>query len=493
MICDNVLVYKSGGLEHDDYVNEQLELTNRMRGSISWSLLALPSLLGVASAATFFPLLNLTDTEGNAIQAHGGNIIQAQGGDGSWYWFGEDKTGWTNTGKFNGVSCYKSPDLSTWTNLGHVLSPVEGTNISSSPERIVERPKVLYNDKNAEYVMWFHGDNNNYADAQVGVATSKTIDGQYTWKGNFRPFGNDSRDMTVWKDPDTAQAYLIFATSGNADFQIATLDEDYYNVVDAIYTFDQVFQEAPGIFKIDGKFYLLFSPQDGWTPTDNGYHVADSMSGPWSEATLLHPEGAYAYLTQNAYDITIRGSEEVFYLYLGDHWNANNLAASSYAFYPIVYDAGTLALHPTGGWTLDIATGTWSDLPFTFITADNSTTPENQLVACETGCAGGMAANLTSTDGSFTFTWNGAAGDFVVQILYTYPGAKNAFRHVYATVDGTEVEGWALLETTRQQTFAQRIALPMTLKQGSEVVLKVAESGLEVRVEGVEVYEHAAA
>ncbi len=34
MICDNVLVFKSGGLEHDDYVNEQLELTNRMRGSI---------------------------------------------------------------------------------------------------------------------------------------------------------------------------------------------------------------------------------------------------------------------------------------------------------------------------------------------------------------------------------------------------------------------------------------------------------------------------
>lgn len=468
-----------------------------MRGSISSSLLALPSLLSVASAATatFFPLLNLTDTEGNAIQAHGGNIIQAPDGDGSWYWFGEDKTGFADVGKFNGISCYKSPDLNTWTNLGHVLSPIEGTNISSSLDRIVERPKVLYNDKNAEYVMWFHGDDMNYTNAQVGVATSKTIDGQYTWKGNFRPFGNDSRDMTIWKDPDTLEAYLIFATSGNADLQIATLDEDYYNVADAIYTFDQVFQEAPGIFKIDGKFYLLFSPQNGWTPTNNGYHVADSMSGPWSKATILHPVGAYAYLTQNTYDITIQGSEEVCYLWLGDHWNANHLAASSYAFHPVIYDAGNLTLHSTGGWTLDIATGKWSDLPFTFITAANSTTPKNQLVACETGCAGGLAAHLTSADeGAFTFTWNGAsAGNFVVQIRYTYPGEQNAFRHVYATVDGTEVDGWALLETTRRQLFAQRIPLPMTLRQGSEVVLKVAESGLEVRIEGVEVYEYAAA
>ncbi|KAI5356632.1 putative glycoside hydrolase, family 43 [Septoria linicola] len=453
------------------------------------ALLALPFLSTLASAATYFPLLNQTDTDGTGIQAHGGNIIQAQDGDGSYYWFGEDKTGWTNTGSFIGVSCYKSSDLNTWTNQGHVLSPIADTNISES--RIVERPKVLYNDKNSEYVMWFHGDSSNYGDAQVGVATSKTIDGQYEWKGNFKPFGNDSRDMTIWKDPDNAQAYLIFATSGNADFQIATLDDDYYNVVEAIYTFDQVFQEAPGVFKIDGKFYLLFSPQDGWTPTDNGYHVADSMSGPWSDATLLHPKGAYAYLTQNAYDITIKGSEQTFYLYLGDHWNANNLGASSYAFYPVLYDGSGLVLHPTGGWTLDVEKGTWSDLPFTTITADNSTTPDDQLIKCEDSCAGGLTANMTSTENSFTFTWDGSEGDKVVQILYTYPGAKNAFRHITATVDGAAVEGWALLETTRAQTFAQRAPLPLSLKSGSEVVLKMAESGLEVRVDAVEVYDAA--
>lgn len=450
--------------------------------------LALLCLVSLSNAATtFFPLVNLTDTAGDAIQAHGGNIIQAQDGDGSWYWFGEDKTGQASSGKFQGVNCYKSADLATWEKVGHVLSPQPDTNISS--DKIVERPKVLYNEKNQEYVMYLHGDNSSYGSAQVGVATSKTIDGQYDWKGNFRPFGNDSRDMTVWVDPDDKKGYLIFATGGNADFQIATLDDDYYNVVEAIYTFDQVFQEAPGVFKIDGKYYLLFSPQDGWTPTDNGYHVADSMAGPWTDATLLHPEGAYAYLTQNAYDITIKGSEQTFYLYLGDHWNAENLGASTYAFYPVSYDGSGLSLHYTGGWSLDLEKGTWSDLPFTSITADNSTTPDASLVDCETGCAGGKAVNMTSEQ-NFTFIWDGSEGDKLVQIEYTYPGSKNAFRHIEATVDGTVAPGWALLETTRAETFAQRAPLPLTVKSGSEVVLRLVDyDGTSFRVDGLQIFD----
>ncbi|KAF2163756.1 glycoside hydrolase family 43 protein [Zasmidium cellare ATCC 36951] len=454
----------------------------------AFGLLSLASLFGQAvHAATFFPLINMTDTDGNLIQAHGGNIIQAQDGDGSWYWFGEDKTGETTGGTFIGVSCYKSSDFSAWEYQGHVLKPIADTNISDS--RIVERPKVLYNDKNSEYVMWFHGDSSNYGDAQVGVATSKTIDGQYDWKGNFKPFGNDSRDMTIYKDPDTGTAYLIYATNNNADFSIASLDEDYYNVNETQYTFQGVYQEAPGVFKIDGQYYLLFSPQDGWTPTDNGYHVSSSMAGPWSDKTLLAPAGAYSYLTQNAYDITINGTEDTFYLYLGDHWSGNELGSSTYAFYPVLYNGSALSLHKTGGWTLDVEAGTWADLPYTTITAANSTTAEEYLDSCDDGCTGGKATNMTGSS-NFTFTWDGSAGDKVVQIVYTYPGAKNAFKQIGATVDGKAVNGTALLETTRATTMSQQAPIPLTLAEGSEVVLKLLNfDGTQFLVDGVQVYD----
>ncbi|KAF1355317.1 glycosyl hydrolase, partial [Delphinella strobiligena] len=276
----------------------------------------------------FFPTLNLTATDNTFIQAHGGDIIQ----NGSFYWFGEDKTDETTSGHFIGVNCYSSSDFVSWESHGAVLSPIAGTAIAS--DSVVERPKVIYNDANDEYVMWFHSDTSNYGAAEVGVATSKTIDGQYSWLGSFKPFGNDSRDMTVWKDDD-GTAYLVFATANNANLEIASLTADYHNVSKSIYTWSDKYWEAPGIFKIDGTYHLLYSRQDGWTPTDNYYMTATSLSGPWSDPVLLAPEGYYAYNTQNAYDITVQGSVQPLYIYYGDHWNAQNLGSSTYSFYPV--------------------------------------------------------------------------------------------------------------------------------------------------------------
>jgi hypothetical protein len=308
--------------------------------------------------------------------------------------------------------------------------------------------------------------------------------------------------MTVYKDPSTSIAYLIFATNNNADFEIASLDDDYYNVAESQYTFKGVYQEAPGVFLIEGTYYLLFSPQDGWTPTDNGYHTAPSMSGPWSDATLLSPKGTYAYLTQNAYDITIEGSEETFYLYLGDHWNANQLGSSTYAFYPVVHDPenGSLSLHYTSGWTLDVEKGTYQDLPYTLIPAANSTTPKSQLVPCASSdCpgggadGGGQAAKITPSTPAFNFTIpeDEPAGKKIVYIQYTYPGPKNAFKHARATVDGIDVEGWAALETSRGSGYSQRAPLTLESRAGSEVEVVVVDlgDGEEVLVEGVLVYE----
>lgn len=124
------------------------------------------ALLGLvkAEAAVFYPNVNLTDTSGKLIQAHGGAIIQtknaeARGGS-TWYWFGQDDTTDTSFDGFLGVTCYRSEDMLAWDYLGHALSPEEGTPISNTS--VVERPKVLYNAKNDEYVMWFHLDNNDY-------------------------------------------------------------------------------------------------------------------------------------------------------------------------------------------------------------------------------------------------------------------------------------------------------------------------------------------
>lgn len=62
--------------------------------------LAISTPFANAANATFYPKINLTDTSGTLIQAHGGAILQsADSGDDNWYWFGEDKTGKTNSGR----------------------------------------------------------------------------------------------------------------------------------------------------------------------------------------------------------------------------------------------------------------------------------------------------------------------------------------------------------------------------------------------------------
>lgn len=96
-----------------------------------------------------------------------------------------------------------------WKFEGPLLSRTSSSG-DLGPNRIIERPKVIYNDATKKYVMWMHVDSSNYGDAKVGVATSDTVcgPGKYEYKGSFRPLGMESRDMGLFKDDD-GKAYLL--------------------------------------------------------------------------------------------------------------------------------------------------------------------------------------------------------------------------------------------------------------------------------------------
>ena len=326
--------------------------------------------------------------------------------------------------------------------------------------------------------------------AMVGVATSKTINEKYTWRGSFKPFGTDSRDMTVWKDPDNNDAYLIFASDGNADLKVASLDEDYYNVSEQLFIWQKVYWEAPGVFKIDGIFYLLYSRQDGWTPTDNYYMTATSMSGPWSSPVLLAVEGYFAYNTQNAYDIVINGSEKTLYLYYGDHWNAPNLGGSTYAFYPVSYNGSGISLSYSGGYSVDVGAGTWSDLPYiTITTSDLSVSNSSSIVACE-ACHSNETVDMSSAK-STSFQWTGSAGNKVLQLKYIYNGGKNEWKTVGVSVDGY-YQGAALLESTKATSPCFEAPIQVKdVEMGSKIDLALQNTnGSVVYITSIDVYNH---
>lgn len=116
---------------------------------------------------------------------------------------GEDKT---NGALFQNINCYSSTDLVTWTFVNHVLTQQSSGDLG--PNRIVERPKVIYHSGNKQYVMWMHIDASDYSEAKVGVATSSSVCSGYTYRGSFNPLGNQSRDIGLFQDTD-GTAYLM--------------------------------------------------------------------------------------------------------------------------------------------------------------------------------------------------------------------------------------------------------------------------------------------
>ncbi len=85
----------------------------------------------------------------------------------------------------------------------------------------------------------------------MGVAESSTIQGPYRYLGSIAPFGEDSRDMTVWVDEEdpAKTGYLVYATRVNLDTVVARLTPDYRNVSAQLIKLGGIHREAYAVFR----------------------------------------------------------------------------------------------------------------------------------------------------------------------------------------------------------------------------------------------------
>merc|ERR1719356_818782 len=103
--------------------------------------------------------------------------------DNRWYWFGESEK--TDTLEDHGVNCYSAATLAgPWKNEGKVFTQEQVVVTGASGPWIIERPKVVYNEKTKLFVMWFHLDDYHtekpmYRLRSAGVATSPSPTGPY--------------------------------------------------------------------------------------------------------------------------------------------------------------------------------------------------------------------------------------------------------------------------------------------------------------------------
>lgn len=341
-----------------------------------------------------------TDKNDVHINAHGGGILY---NNGKYYWFGEHKTEGQEGNMANvGVHCYSSTDLYNWKDEGISLA-VDSIGSGSDIEKgcILERPKVIYNQKTKKYVMWFHLEpkGKGYKGALSGVAVSDNVTGPYIYQKAVRPnagyfpvnvkdihkgenkaqglefdggslpanvdtlniLGRDmkegqmARDMTLFVDDD-GKAYHIYSSEENSTLHIALLTDDYLSH-SGIYTrnFPGRFMEAPAMFKHAGKYYLMMSGCTGWSPNQARSAVADSILGQWRELgdPCIGDTTKTTFHSQSTFILPIHGKEGQF-IYMGDRWRPKNAIDGRYVWLPVRFQGERFFIEWEDNWKTDI-------------------------------------------------------------------------------------------------------------------------------------------
>jgi beta-xylosidase len=266
----------------------------------------------------------LTDTQGNIINAHGGGFLKV--GE-FYYWIGENR----KNGVF--VSCYRSKDLKSWEFRGDLLTRQSHPELAKAN---IERPKVIYNKQTKNFVMWMHYEyGGDYSYARAAVAYSSDIEKPFTFVKSFRPFGNMSRDCTLYKDTD-GTAYFFSAARENYDLAMYRLTDDYLDAKEQITTlWPGGHREAPALVKRGKYYFLMTSGCTGWAPNQGKYAFSKSVTGPWSELTNIGDSTTYN--SQSTFILPIECNNKITYLYVGDRWDSRNYFNSKYVLLPLSF------------------------------------------------------------------------------------------------------------------------------------------------------------
>ncbi|MFF2299593.1 RICIN domain-containing protein [Arthrobacter sp. NPDC058127] len=416
----------------------------RYRKALSSVLLAgltalVPMGNALAAPAAIVTGAALSDDTGRMVQAHGAGITKV--GD-TYYMVGEDKEAGQT---FTAVSCYSSKDLTSWHYEGHSLTLQASGDLG--PNRVVERPKIIYNDTTHQYVMYFHADDPGYQEARVGVATSPTPCGPYAYHGSFRPLGFQSRDMGLFKDDD-GTAYLLTEDRANG-LRIDKLSADYLSVVSSTALVGDY--EAPAMVKVNGRYMLFGSQLTGWSTNDNVYATATSPAGPWTSFSNFAPAGSQTFNSQLSTIVPVTGTQGTSYMYVGDRWQADDLFHSPPVWLPIELDGTTAKLNWYDSWSLDAAAGTWSPqgaaITYTAVGALVGIGSGRCLDVPGGSTANGILEDIWDCNGGANQQWNAtAAGE-----LRIYGGSKCLDLLNNATAPGSSVGIWGCNGGTNQQ------------------------------------------
>lgn len=313
------------------------------------------------------------DTGGNPIQAHGGSIACVNN---KFYFYGENKEySKPDSGIWhNGVNCYSSNDLVNWKFEARILKSSEDKGNPMHPTRIMDRPHIIYNKRNDEFVMWMKlvgsdDEPRNWNHQYMGIATSKTITGEFKIMDKIIPLDMSSGDFDLFVDDD-GRAYLIFGKV-HTEIVVADLTDDYRGLTGKFtthlhYIGPPLAREAPAVFKRNGDYFMITSGTTGYYPNQSLAAKATDIHGPWYMIgdPCIGDEEHNTFNSQISSVLKIPDKD--LYIALGDRWVVDltkkheksswkiDTSISEYIWLPISFTDNLPQLEWHENWTPNI-------------------------------------------------------------------------------------------------------------------------------------------
>ncbi len=381
---------------------------------VCFSFFSVTGLQANEGTGSFYPGKIWKDNKDIHINAHGGGVLHHEG---KYYWFGEHKIAGEAGNKAHvGVHVYTSKNLTDWIDSGIALSVSEDPDSDIVKGSVIERPKVIYNQKTGKFVMWFHLElkGQGYKTARTGVAVADKAAGPYHFIESLRPnaniypvnmsesekkavalmlkgqelkghelpeklkiniarlaelkvFARDfkggqmARDMTIFKDKDN-NAYQLYSSEDNQTLHISLLSDDYLSHAGTFIRLHPGGQnEAPAIAYSQGKYHLLTSGLSGWRPNAARQYVAEQILGTWQKVknpTLgINPQNGLGpdktFGGQSTFLLAIKDKPGKF-IAMFDMWRPENAIDGRYIWLPVEFVDGTMQIQWHDSWDLSI-------------------------------------------------------------------------------------------------------------------------------------------
>jgi hypothetical protein len=372
-------------------------------------MLSVETAQAAEEVSAFYPTKVWKDNNGVHINAHSGGLLNYEG---KYYWFGEHKIAGKAGNKAHvGVHVYTSDNLMAWQDSGIAFAVSDDPNSDIVKGAIIERPKVLFNEKTRKFVMWFHLElkGQGYKSARTGVAIADKPTGPYRYLKSVRPnakhlpinitekekqafefkqqgkdvpveiksningyksllfFARDftggqmARDMTLFKDKD-GKAYQLYASEENQTLHISLLTDDYLSHSgNFIRMHPGGRDEAPAIAYHAGLYHLLTSGLTGWRPNAAKQYTAKHIFGPWKKLNNptvgFNPENDFGpdktFGGQSTYLLELQDQPGNF-IAMFDMWRPENAIDGRYIWLPVEFVDGAMKIKWRSEWDLSV-------------------------------------------------------------------------------------------------------------------------------------------